>query len=128
MILAAVRGLQRLPVEKNGGGGPGAFGSERGDGGADSLVGPCLPLGPPSRATPRVGHGGPWVGALPLWTQEWLPLFRTQDLLDGLLESLRKEGPKLLEQRQAEEQSRQECQVGLLGRGQEAAGKSPPSL
>ncbi|XP_026548080.1 E3 ubiquitin-protein ligase TRIM7-like, partial [Notechis scutatus] len=58
-------------------------------------------------------------GALPFGTQEWHPLLRVQDLLDGLLEPLRKEEQKLLEQRQAEEQSRQECQELLAAEKQE---------
>ncbi|XP_026550076.1 zinc finger protein RFP-like [Notechis scutatus] len=42
-----------------------------------------------------------------------------KDLLDGLLEPLRKEEQKLLEQRQAEEQSRQECQELLAAEKQQ---------
>ncbi|XP_070792292.1 tripartite motif-containing protein 10-like [Pituophis catenifer annectens] len=50
------------------------------------------------------GHQDHPLLSLPEAAQEY------KDLLDGLLEPLRKEGQKLLEQRQAEEQSRQECQ------------------
>ncbi|ETE63284.1 E3 ubiquitin-protein ligase TRIM11, partial [Ophiophagus hannah] len=50
------------------------------------------------------GHQGHPLLSLPRAAQEY------KDLLDGLLESLRKEEQKLLHQRQAEEQSRQECQ------------------
>ncbi|KAG8127273.1 hypothetical protein E2320_014201 [Naja naja] len=50
------------------------------------------------------------VGALPFGTQEWYPLFCVQDLLDSLLVHLREEEKELLEQRQANEQSRQQCQ------------------
>ncbi|KAG8127309.1 hypothetical protein E2320_014232 [Naja naja] len=49
-------------------------------------------------------HQGHPLLSLPEAAQEY------KDLLDGLLESLRKEEQKLLHQRQAEEQSRQECQ------------------
>ncbi|XP_058028229.1 tripartite motif-containing protein 10-like isoform X2 [Ahaetulla prasina] len=50
------------------------------------------------------GHQGHPLLSLPEAAQEY------KDLLDGLLEPLRKEEQKLLEQRKAEEQSRQECQ------------------
>ncbi|XP_029142646.1 E3 ubiquitin-protein ligase TRIM7-like, partial [Protobothrops mucrosquamatus] len=53
------------------------------------------------------GHKGHPLLSLPEAAQEY------KDLLDALLEPLRKEEKQLLEQRQAEEQSRQECQEQL---------------
>ncbi|XP_015684441.1 zinc finger protein RFP-like [Protobothrops mucrosquamatus] len=50
------------------------------------------------------GHQGHPLLSLPEAAREY------KDLLDALLEALRKEEQQLLEQRQAEEQSRQECQ------------------
>uniref|UniRef100_A0A8C6VCZ2 Uncharacterized protein n=1 Tax=Naja naja TaxID=35670 RepID=A0A8C6VCZ2_NAJNA len=60
------------------------------------------------------GHQGHPLLSLPEAAQQY------KDLLDSLLVHLREEEKELLEQRQANEQSRQQCQVGLLGRGQEA--------
>ncbi|XP_058028240.1 E3 ubiquitin-protein ligase TRIM7-like [Ahaetulla prasina] len=58
------------------------------------------------------GHQGHPLLSLPEAAQEY------KNLLDGLLEPLRKEGQKLLEQRKAEEKSRQECQEQLAAEKQ----------
>ncbi|KAG8127261.1 hypothetical protein E2320_014283 [Naja naja] len=101
---------------------------------------PRLPGGAPRPPHPRsfrgcptiqVLQGGPCgplcVGALPFGTQEWHPLFRVQDLLDDLLKSLRKEEQKLLHQREAEEESRQQCQE-LLAAEKQKVGLALESL
>ncbi|XP_026581936.1 E3 ubiquitin-protein ligase TRIM7-like, partial [Pseudonaja textilis] len=58
------------------------------------------------------GHQGHALLSLPEAAQEF------KDMLDGLLEPLRKEEQKLLEQRRAEEQSWQECQELLAAEKQ----------
>ncbi|KAG8127270.1 hypothetical protein E2320_014213 [Naja naja] len=59
------------------------------------------------------GHQGHPLLSLPEAAQQY------KDLLDGLLEPLRKEEQKVLHQRQAEEESRQQCQELHAGKKQE---------